>query len=144
MHEGPFFPPSDEYYLLLSNILNLTLITQPHLSGNWKGNWMNPFHKPFNQLHVKIIWQISVLLPSFSTAAHGIFRHGHLPGVLCGCVAGLPHSAHQDQTQAKEKPGESRKHALITTWAEVQQADSLNKFYLLSHVESRRPYPKFA
>lgn len=43
---------------------------------------------------------------SFSTAAHGIFRHGHLPGFLCGRVARLPHSAHQDQTQATEEPGE--------------------------------------
>lgn len=67
------------------------------------------------------------LFASFSTAAHGIFWHGHLPGFLCGCVAGLPYSAHQDQTQAKEKPGQSWKYALITTWIEVWKTDSLRK-----------------
>lgn len=45
------------------------------------------------------------IVSSSSTAAHRVLRHGYLPGFLRGRVAGLPHSAHQNQTQAEEKSG---------------------------------------
>lgn len=53
-----------------------------------------------------------------STAAHGVLRHGHLPGFLRGGVAGLPYSAHQNQAQAEEKSGD-------LTWKSLNAAHVL-------------------
>lgn len=79
-----------------------------------------------------------LLLPLlFSTAAHGILWHGHLPGFLRGRIPGLPHSAHQDQAQAEEKPGSSRQRSLSTV-----QTDGSNDYrlHLLSLFTSHKPF----
>lgn len=65
----------------------------------------HPQQRSSSMCSVLFIWQMC-FSPCF-TAAYWIFRHGHLSRLLRGRVFGLPHSAHQDQTQAKEEPGES-------------------------------------
>lgn len=62
----------------------------------------NLFSCPFQLKPIRMSNRIVLIS---STAAHGVLRHGHLPGFLRGGVAGLPYSAHQDQTQAEEKSG---------------------------------------
>ena len=77
-------------------------------------------------------------LCSSPAAAHGILRHGHLPGFLRGGVAGLPHSAHQDQTEAEEEPGQCL-NTLITYWGERWELWETLYYPSLTRVGSNAP-----